>query len=37
MVSFGKVKKEVRGGHYLIAWPKVARPIVLRGLGISSL
>ena len=32
-----KSRKEVRGGHCLIAWPKVARPIELGGLGISSL
>lgn len=32
-----KGRKEVRGGHCLIAWPKVARPIELGGLGISSL
>ena len=32
-----KGQKEVRGEHCLIAWPKVARPIELEGLGISSL
>ena len=32
-----KGQKEVRGEHCLIAWPKVARPIELGGLGISSL
>jgi hypothetical protein len=32
-----KRTKDVRGGHCLIAWPKVARPPNLGGLGISHL
>jgi len=28
-------RKDVRGGHCLIAWPKVTRPCFLGGLGIS--
>jgi len=30
-----KGRKGVRGGHCLIAWPKVTRPCYLGGLGIS--
>jgi len=30
-----KGRKDVRGGHCLIAWPKVTRPCFLGGLGIS--
>jgi len=30
-----KGRKEVRGGHCLIAWPKVAKPCFLGGLGFS--
>jgi hypothetical protein len=30
-------RKEVKGGHCLVAWGKVCRPLQLRGLGISSL
>jgi len=30
-------RKDTRGGHCLIAWPKVTRPPDLRGLGISDL
>jgi hypothetical protein len=30
-------RKEVRGGHCLVAWRKVCRPLQLGGLGISSL
>jgi len=32
-----KGRKDVRGGHCLIAWPKVTRPPELGGLGISDL
>jgi hypothetical protein len=32
-----KGRKDVRGGHCLIAWPKVTRPPDLGGLGISDL
>jgi len=32
-----KGRKDVKGGHCLLAWPKVARPHELGGLGISSL
>jgi len=32
-----KGRKDVRGGHCLIAWPKVTRPPDLGGLGISNL
>jgi len=32
-----KGRKDARGGHYLIAWPKVTRPPELGGLGISDL
>jgi hypothetical protein len=32
-----KGRKDVRGGHCLIAWPKVTRSIELGGLGISNL
>ena len=32
-----KGRKDVNGGHCLLAWPKVARPQELGGLGISSL
>jgi len=32
-----KGRKDVRGGHCLIAWPKVTRPPNLGGLGISHL
>jgi hypothetical protein len=31
-----KGKTEVNGGHYLLAWPKVARPKDLGGLGIQD-
>ena len=32
-----KGRKDVRGGHCLVAWPKVTRPWFLGGLGISHL
>lgn len=32
-----KGRKEVKGGHCLLAWSKVARPVELGGLGISQL
>jgi len=32
-----KGRKDVKGGHCLIAWPKVTRPPDLGGLGISHL
>lgn len=32
-----KDRKDARGGHCLLAWPKVTRPIYLGGLGISDL
>ena len=32
-----KGRKDVKGGHCLIAWPKVTRSIELGGLGISNL
>lgn len=32
-----KGRKDVKGGHCLIAWPKVTRPLELGGLGISNL
>ena len=32
-----KGRKDARGGHCLLAWPKVTRPIYLGGLGISNL
>ena len=32
-----KGRKEVRGGHCLVAWGRVCRPLHLGGLGISSL
>ena len=32
-----KGRKDVRGGHCLIAWPKVTRPVELGGLGITNL
>src|SRR6266540_2591477 len=32
-----KGRKDVKGGHCLVAWPKVARPLELGGLGISQL
>jgi len=32
-----KGRKEARGGHCLLAWPKVTRPVELGGLGISNL
>jgi hypothetical protein len=32
-----KGRKDVRGGHCLVAWGKVCRPLMLGGLGISSL
>jgi hypothetical protein len=35
--SLWKGRKDVRGGHCLIAWPKVTRPPELGGLGISDL
>ncbi|GJN03259.1 hypothetical protein PR202_ga20684 [Eleusine coracana subsp. coracana] len=30
-------RKEAKGGHCLIVWPKVTRPKELGGLGISDL
>jgi hypothetical protein len=30
-------RKEVRGGHCLVAWGRVCRPLEIGGLGISSL
>jgi hypothetical protein len=30
-------RKDVRGGHYLVAWERVCRPLELGGLGIFSL
>ncbi|GJN27961.1 hypothetical protein PR202_gb16030 [Eleusine coracana subsp. coracana] len=30
-------RKEAKGGHCLVAWGKVCRPLELGGLGISSL
>ena len=32
-----KGRKDVKGGHCLVAWPKVTRPTELGGLGISNL
>jgi hypothetical protein len=32
-----KGRKDVKGGHCLVAWPKVTRPPELRGLGIANL
>ena len=32
-----KGRKDARGGHCLLAWPKVTRPVYLGGLGISDL
>jgi len=32
-----KGRKDARGGHCLLAWPKVTRPFCLGGLGISDL
>ena len=32
-----KGRREARGGHCLLAWPKVTRPVELGGLGISNL
>jgi hypothetical protein len=32
-----KGRRDARGGHCLLAWPKVARPLNLGGLGISNL
>ena len=32
-----KGRRDASGGHYLLAWPKVARPLNLGGLGISNL
>jgi hypothetical protein len=32
-----KSRREVKGGHCLVAWRKVCRPLELGGLGISSL
>ena len=32
-----KGRKDVKGGHCLLAWPKVTRPVFLGGLGISDL
>ena len=32
-----KGRKDARGGHCLLAWPKVTRPVFLGGLGISDL
>jgi hypothetical protein len=29
--------KDVKGGHYQVAWKKVCRPMEMGGLGISSL
>ena len=28
-------RKDAKGGHCLLAWPKVTRPVELGGLGIS--
>jgi hypothetical protein len=30
-------RKDVRGGHCLVAWGRVCRPLEIGGLGISSL
>jgi len=35
--SVGCGRKEVKGGHCLVAWGKVTRPQELGGLGISDL
>ena len=35
-VFLWKGRKDARGGHCLLAWPKVARPLNLGGLGISN-
>jgi hypothetical protein len=35
-VFVGKGMKDVNGGHYLLAWPKVAHPKDLGGLGIQD-
>jgi hypothetical protein len=32
-----KGRRDVKGGHCVIAWPKVTRPLDLGGLGISNL
>ena len=32
-----KGRRDASGGHCLLAWPKVARPLNLGGLGISIL
>ena len=32
-----KGRKDAKGGHCLLAWPKVTRPVFLGGLGISDL
>jgi len=32
-----KGRKDAKGGHCLLAWPKVTRPLYLGGLGISNL
>jgi hypothetical protein len=34
---FWRGHKEAKGGHCLVAWDKVCRPIDLRGLDISNL
>jgi hypothetical protein len=35
--SYGKGRNDVKGGHCLVAWPKVTRPPEQGGLGISNL
>jgi hypothetical protein len=32
-----KGRRDVKGGHCVIAWPKVTRPLDLGGLGIPNL